>query len=278
MSKLCLGGSAAALLAVTIACGAVAAGISEASAQGAALPDFSGYWQRNDPPLMQFLPPASGQGPLREHPVQKRQGADNRPFIGDPRDPLLKPWAQAVIKENTYRQIVDGEEILPAHSLCWPAGVPGNLRLREPLQFLQEPHQITMIYQRDHQVRRIYLNQPHSKNPKKSWYGESVGHYEGDVLVVDTIGLNDKTTVDWYNTPHTDAIHVVERYKMIDGGRNMEVTFTVDDPNTFTQPWSAIVHYRRGNAQIEEIVCAENNKYAQTGKDYPIPVASKLDF
>jgi hypothetical protein len=243
-----------------------------------AVPDFSGYWQRNDPPVMQFLPPDSGQGPLREHPVQKRQGADNRPFIGDPADPLLTPWAAAVIKDKAYRQIVDGEEILPAHSLCWPAGVPGNLRLREPLQFLQEPKLITMLYQRDHQVRRIALDQPHSKNPKKTWYGESVGHYDGDVLVVDTIGLNDKTTVDWYGTPHSDAIHVVERYKMIDGGRNMEVTFTVTDPKAFTQPWSAKVHYRRGNAAIEEIVCAENNKNAATNEDYPVPVAARADF
>jgi hypothetical protein len=246
----------------------------------AKVPDFSGSWQRNDAPYMQFLPPDSGQGPVREHPVQRRnptQG-DNRPFIADPSDPLLKPWAQAILKDKAYRQIVDQEEILPAHSLCWPAGVPGNLRLREPVQFLQESHMITIIYQRDHQVRRIFLNAAHSPNPKKSWYGESVGHYDGDVLVVDTVGLDERSMVDWYGTPHTDAMHVVERYRMIDGGQRMEVVFTVTDPNTFTQPWTAKVHYRRGVAQIEEIVCSENNKNASTNDDYPVPMATKLDF
>jgi hypothetical protein len=243
------------------------------------VPDFSGTWQRSDAPLMQFLAPPSGQGPLREHPVQKRDPAgDNKPFIGDPNDPLLKPWAAAIIKDKAYRQLVDQEELLPAHSLCWPSGVPGSLRLREPVQFLQEPNQITFIYQRDHQVRRIYLNEKHPENLKPSWYGHSVGRYEGDTLVVDTIGLNDRTTVDWFGTPHTDAIHVVERYRMVDGGRRMEVTFTVTDPNTFTQPWTAVVNYRRGNAQIEEIVCAENNKNASTNEDYPVPMATKLDF
>ena len=255
---------------------------SQLSAQtpAAKVPDFTGTWQRFDQPYMQFLEPVEGRGPLREHPVQKRhptQG-DNKPFIGDPSDPLLKPWAQAIIREKAYRQIVDQEEILPAHSLCWPAGVPGNLRLREPVQFLQEKNMITFIYQRDHQVRRIYLNEPHSANPKVSWYGESVGHYEGDVLVVDTVGIDARSMVDWYGTPHTDAMHVVERYRMIDGGQRMEVTFTVTDPNTFTQPWTARVHYRRGAANIEEIVCAENNKNASTNEDYPVPMSAKLDF
>lgn len=241
--------------------------------------DFSGYWQRNDQPFMQFNPPPTGQGPLREHPVQKRKAGDNRPFIADWTDPLLKPWAQQVIKDKAYRQLVDQEEILPAHSLCWPAGVPGALRLREPMQFLQEPNMITFIFQRDHTVRRIILNQKeHTKNLKPSWYGESLGRYEGDTLVVDTIGVDDRSTVDWYGTPHTDAIHVVERYRMVDNGQRMEVTFTVDDPNTFTQPWTAVVNYRRMAPGIEEIVCAENNKNASTNEDYPVPMATKADF
>ena len=66
------------------------------------------------------------------------------------------------------------------------------------------------------------MNVPHSKNPKPSWYGESVGHYEGDELVVDTIGLNDKTFVDNYRTPHTDQIHVVERFKLIEDGKTLQ--------------------------------------------------------
>ena len=76
-----------------------------------------------------------------------------------------------------------------------------------------------MTWGQDFQLRRVYLNEPHSANPKPSWYGESVGHYEnGDTLVVDTIGMNDRTYVDNYRTPHTTQLHVVERFKLVDGG------------------------------------------------------------
>jgi len=259
---------------------AAIAGLGPAAAQPAPknVPDFSGSWQRDDPPMMLFQPPPSGQGPVRVHPLYVKQSLVDGLFIGDPDDPLLKPWVAAALKEKAYRQLVNQEEILPAHSLCWPSGVPGALRLREPVKFLQTPNQITILYQRDHQVRRVYLDGPHSANPKKSWYGESVGHYEGETLVIDTVALDERAPLDWFLTPHSDAIHVVERYRMIDGGRRMEVHFFVEDPNAFTQPWSAVVHYRRGVASIEEIICSENNKNASTNDDYPIPMATKADF
>jgi hypothetical protein len=87
---------------------------------------------------------------------------------------------------------------------------------------------------------------PHSANPKPSWYGESVGHYEGDTLVVDTIGQNTKTFLDVYRTPHSEKLHVVERWRTIDGGNGLELKITVDDPDAFYQPWSAIVRDQRG--------------------------------
>ena len=102
-----------------------------------------------------------------------------------------------------------------------------------------------MIFSGDAQVRHVYLDVPHSANVKPSWYGKSVGHYEGDTLVVDTIGLNDKTFVDNYRTPHTDKLHVVERYKLVNDGKTLQVTFRVEDPDTFYKPWSAIGNLRR---------------------------------
>jgi hypothetical protein len=248
---------------------------SQAVPDPEAIPSFAGLWQRNDQPFMQFLPPESGQGPLREDPAHARTAGDQLPFIGDASDPLLLPWASEKVADTNRRQLEAGEVILPAHSLCWPSGVPAALRLREPLQFLQEEDEVTLIYQRDHQVRRIRLNQPHSANPPNNWYGESIGHYEGDTLVVDTIGLNDRTTTDWYGTPHTESIHVVERYRIVDGGNTLEVRFNVSDPGAYTRPWSAIVHYglQPARVQFQEIVCAENNKDASTGGDYPVPMA-----
>ena len=132
-----------------------------------------------------------------------------------------------------------------------------------------------MIFSGDAQVRRVYLDVPHSPGLRPSWYGESVGHYEGDTLVVDTIALNYKTFLDNYRIPHTEKLHVMEHYKLIDGGQTLQVTFRVDDPETPYQPWSAIGKLRRVRIPMDEEVCAENNPNLF---DYHIPVASKLDF
>jgi len=92
---------------------------------------------------------------------------------------------------------------------------------------------VLIIYAGNQEIRRVYLNVPHTRNPKPSWYGESVGHYEGDMLIVDTIGTNAKTYVDNYRTPHTEKLHVVERYRLVDGGNILEANISVEDPDTF---------------------------------------------
>jgi len=132
-----------------------------------------------------------------------------------------------------------------------------------------------MIKQGGTEVRHVYLDVPHSAKVKPSWYGESVGHYEGDTLVVDTIGQNAKTVVDAFRTPHTEKLHVVERWHLIDGGKGLEVNITVDDPDTFNKPWSTYVRHERGRDPYLEDVCAENNLHLF---DYHMPVAEKPDF
>jgi hypothetical protein len=139
---------------------------------------------------------------------------------------------------------------------------------------------VVLIWQEDHMVRHIYLTDKHSANVKPSWFGESIGHYEnGDTLVVDTIGLNDKTFVDSYRTPHTTKLHVVERYRIVDEGKALDVAIHVEDPGAFTTPWNARQHYRRVTdlAPVES-ACAENNT-AWFGYDVePIPQADRPDF
>jgi hypothetical protein len=144
-----------------------------------------------------------------------------------------------------------------------------------PIFFVQTPKEVWMIYSGNQEVRRIYLDVPHSENPKPSWYGESVGHYEDDTLVVDTIGLNDKTFVDNFRTPHTEKLHVVERFKLIDGGRALEANIKIEDPDAFVEPWSAIQRYERVQQPMLESVCAENNRHLF---DYHIPEAETADF
>ena len=178
------------------------------------------------------------------------------------------------------QEVLEGKPAFTAKSACWPGGVPGVLLRRfEPVFFIQTPKEVWIIWQFDHQVRRIYLNRPHSAHVTLSWYGESIGHYEGDELVIDTIGLSVKSFVDNYRTPHTDQLHVVERFKTIDAGKTLQATVTVDDPGTFNVPWSAMQRWRRvqDGPMIEEI-CAENNTSYFSHDVDPIPVAGKPDF
>jgi hypothetical protein len=131
----------------------------------------------------------------------------------------------------------------------------------------------------DHQVRHVYMNVPHSADLKPSWFGESVGHYEGDGLVVDTIGLSDRTFVDNYQTPHTTQLHVVERFHLVDGGKTLEVNARIEDPGAFTTPWNAIQHYRRvEQGPLAEMACAENNGDHFHQELGAMPQADKPDF
>src|SRR5689334_5371185 len=116
--------------------------------------------------------------------------------------------------------------------------------------------------------------------PKILSHPGMASHYEGDdTLVVDTIGMNDKTYVDNYRTPHTTQLHVIERFKLINDGRTIEVSVHVEDPGAFTTPWNAIQRYRRVNDEpMVEMVCAENND-GYFGYDVvPLPHADRPDF
>jgi hypothetical protein len=195
--------------------------------------------------------------------------------VADLNNPNLTQFAKDALKKSND-EVLRGKAMYARESRCWATGVPVYLlNPGGPTYWLQTPEKVTMIWQMDHQVRHVYLNVPHSADPKPSWYGESVGHYEGDTLVVDTIALNDKTAVDNYRTPHSEKLHVVERWKMIDDGKTLEVTMRLDDPDTYNEPWSAVRRYRRVQQPMTEEVCAENNAHLF---DYHIPVADQPDF
>ena len=144
-----------------------------------------------------------------------------------------------------------------------------------PVYFIHTPKQVLMIYEGDAQVRRVHLDVPHSETVKSSWYGESVGQYEGDTLVVDTIGLSDRTFLDNFRTPHSDKLHVVERWKLVDQGKMLEVNITIDDSEAFNQPFSVVQRYRRTPGTLLEEICAENNSIFFGER---VPVADKPDF
>jgi hypothetical protein len=246
-------------------------------------PDHETAWIPARPAGDDFIPPDHGPGPVmsqKDHPyVPNGQGRVSY-RVADLSNPILQPWAAERMKAPN-EEVLAGKVPFTADSRCWPGGVPGfdiYARVR-PIYFLQTPHEITIIEESDVQVRRIYLNVPHTVHPKPSWYGESVGHFEGDELVVDTIGLNDKTFIDSYRTPHTTRLHVTERFKMLDEGRILQASIMVEDPGAFTTPWTALQRWkRRDGLPIEELICADNRTDFFHNEIYPIPESPGGDF
>jgi hypothetical protein len=234
-----------------------------------------------------FQPPESGPGPVtydRNHPYipNNNEGKQVTFRIADLTNPILKPWVIKKMREQNELAAA-GKRAFEARASCRPGGVPGFLVMGRvnPLFFVQAKGEVIMINEGGPEVRRVRLNLPHSANPKVGPYGESVGHYEGgDTLVVDTMGLSDDTYVDNYRTPHTTQLRVIERFKVMNGGKTLEVTIQVDDPGAFNMPWSARqIFHRTRVGGLQEAICAENNfAFEHDAAVAEIPKADRPDF
>jgi len=199
--------------------------------------------------------------------------------VADIDNPNLTQFAKDALRKAND-EVLRGKAMYARESRCWATGVPAFLlNPGGPTYWVQTPERITMIWQMDHQVRHVYLNVPHSANPKPSWYGESVGHYDGDALVVDTIGQNTQTFIDNYRTPHSEQLHVVERYHLVQGGKTLQAEVTIEDPAVFIKPLQVVHRWRRMEGTIVESTCAEGEMANPFKQDVePIPTASKSDF
>ena len=279
-----------------------------AAAENATPPDFGGLWAR-----MTFgaEPPPSGPGPIANRMHRASDGAfDGSKLVGDDGNPLLKPAAAEQVRKQAAISIT-GEAFPDPSNQCAPQQPPYVLRQQE-IQLVQEKDQVTILYMLDHHVRRVRLNGSHPARVTPSWMGDSIGHYEGDTLVVDTVGIKvgPLTMSDQYGSPQSTAMHVVERYRLVDHetkqrafdqnekefgrvdgpngngvfvdfeekGKGLQLHYTVDDSNVFTMPWSAVVTYRKAGSQWQEQVCAENLTEYYAAKDTKVPVAAKADF
>jgi hypothetical protein len=282
----------------------------------ASIPDLSGIWAH--PSLPGFEPPASGPGPVlnKSRLVTGPQAGKSSffQFVGDYTNPVLKSQAAEVVKRYGETELSGVASPTPS-SQCWPEPLP-YVFWNPAMQMLQQPHQITILYDQDHEVRHVPMNEPHPGRVTPSWYGNSVGYYEGDTLVIDTVGIKSArpaAMVDWFGTPYTEALHVVERYRLLDyeaakeglerdakenanitagvplhidpnyRGKHLQLQFIVEDAGVFTTPWSATITYRpgldwRGSAEWPEVVCAENKNEYYSGKETAIPRADKPDF
>jgi hypothetical protein len=285
---------------------APAAANPAAATNTTSIPDFSGNWLH---PALGFGPALSGPGPVTNK-ARLPSGAGNfNLLVPDYSNPILKPEAADVLKKMGEISL-SGRAFPDPDNQCLQDPVPyifWNFNVR----ILQQPDKVTLVYQHDDDFRQVRLNQPHPANVVPSIHGDSVGHYEGDTLVIDTVGVKvgPYRMIDRFGTPYSPALHVVERYRLLDyeatkealelaakewprignvdpnyKGKGLQLEFTVEDDGVFTMPWSATITYGRdANTAWDERICAENVQHDYEARFYSdpnahLPRAEKPDF
>jgi hypothetical protein len=319
-------GLAAAVAAPALGQIVASGGGPDGSAAGgtASIPDFSSIWMH--PAFPWFEPPASGPGPVTNKsrwpqrpgdssgsvavpplPPGVQGVSDYDQLVGDYTNPILQPWAAQVVKkfgEMSLAGIVYGN---PSNQ-CWPMPMPFIYK-QFMVEIIQRPDTVLIIYTAPGtDVRRVRLNDHHPEPLTPSWYGDSVGHYEGDTLVIDTIGVKTDrpyAMLDLFGTPYTKSLHIVERYRLreyddvkdaiernkkenwlMNGdvysnhrGKFLQLHVTIDDTGVFTTPWTSTLTYVPGPPVMAEAVCAENvHQYYYDRSDSDVPRAEKPDF
>ena len=255
-----------------------------------------------------FIPPASGAGPVIQDPTRpyvsndefRVTGKQPTERVADLNSPILQPWARDVVRKRN-EIVLSGKPVPTPSASCWPKGVTGFLLspMTQPMYFVQGPKDVVMILTSFSDVRHIHLTDKHSDDVKTSWYGESIGRYEGDTLVVDTIEIDERTWMDRFGTPHTKQLHVIERFHLIEDGKVLEADVHVEDPGAFTMPWDAIQRFRQYEAAVRKVplerltqlasepegplsehICAENpgSFFFAGARALPLPQAVVPDF
>jgi len=257
-----------------------------------------------------FDAPASGAGPIANRSRIPTGQSNLDQIVGDYSNPILKPAAVEVIRQRG--EIALSGRVAPdMFNQCGPQQTPSML-IHQQFQLIQQEDQVVILYMFDHHFRRVRLNEQHPATVIPSWSGDSVGRYEGDTLVVDTVGLKvgPLSMVDMFGTPQSEALHVVERYRLIDyqaaieaekqsekehnhilpvfavgdgiavdpdyKGKALQLEFTVNDPNVVNTSWSATSTFRRAGGDWVERVCAENTR--EFGAERQLPRDDTADF
>jgi len=170
--------------------------------------------------------------------------------------PPLRPEARKMYEHN----VVARKKLKPREDLtrCVPPGTPRVLWAPFPVQIAQTQRKVFWIHEYQHLIRHVYLDEPvpAPDDIDPSFMGQSVGHWDGDTLVIETLGFNDKTVLDRDGMPHSPEMHVTERVRLLDGGKRLEDRVTIDDAKTFTAPWTArVVFERKAGVELKEYHC-----------------------
>ena len=227
-------------------------------------PDLTGIWQANSTQRVSWEEANGGTG------VGGTGANPNAPVA--PASTDRQTAAPAPYQPSAAKKVVESfnnRDIDDPTARCLPAGIP---RLHSiglfPMQIVQTPTQIVMLYEYTNVFRVIPLNAKHPEDIEPSYLGDSVGHWEGDTLVVDMTGFNDRTWLVGAGTFHTEALHITERYTRVDKDR-IDYEAVMEDPNVFTKPWTykSSLMLREGT-RLREYICAEDNRDVQEYERY----------
>ena len=179
--------------------------------------------------------------------------------------PKLTPLGEQLFKqakssnsgEYTLQQTND-----PVITKCFPPGVPRIYLQPFPWQIVQTPKETVFLYEYDHTVRHVFTDgRKHPEDVTPTYMGDSIGSWDGDTFVVDTVGFNEKTWLDRFGRGHSDQLHVIERFHRVNEN-DLEADITMQDPKTLAEPWNVHLQFQlRPSWTLEEQVCADNGDF-----------------
>jgi hypothetical protein len=228
-----------------------------ASSPAASVPDLSGVWQLHAP------------------------SGDRYQLYNLTKDePPMTPWAEERFKAAKPsfgpRAVEDSNDPVNPTTVnamgCFPPGVPRIYLHPFPVEIIQIPGRVIMLFEFDHFIRQIYTDgRGHNTALGPTWMGDAIGKWDGDTLVVDTVGFNDKTWLDRGGHPHSTQLHLVERFRRADHD-TLEDDVTIEDPIAYTKPWDAHLTFRlHPKWNIMEQVCEDNVNFNQFIKNEKKP-------
>jgi len=184
--------------------------------------------------------------------------------------PKMTAWGQAKFDAAKPQRGPRGVPVTETDDLvykCYPPGTPRIYIHPFPMEIIPLPGRVVMIFEYDHLVRQIYTDgREHRTDLAPSYMGDSIGHWEGQVLVVETTGFNDRTWIDRIAVPHSEEMRVTERFHLNDAGQ-LQIDIRVDDPVALAEPWVFSRYYRKTDWTIEEFVCEDNATYEEYEKN-----------
>ncbi|HUN25165.1 MAG TPA: hypothetical protein VMU67_02575 [Steroidobacteraceae bacterium] len=216
----------------------IAAGMLAASLAQAAPPDLTGVWSIVNPP----------------HVLKTVEGLT----------PPLTPAAQ-VVYEQHLAAAARGDRSFDGVTRCLPPGLPRLMLVNEPFEILQRPKAMYFLHQLNRLPWRAYFGEKLPQDPDPLWLGYSVARWDGDTLIIDSTGFYDSTILDDSGLPHSTALRLIEQYRLSADRKHLEALFTIDDPKTYTRPWTAQAEYvRRPGLEIREEFCMDQLLHARS--------------